>query len=217
MSDLSTDDLFADDLFTDSIEICPGMLLWKRFADTRALQPELASLLTVSPLRRMQTTRGFHMSVQTSNCGSLGWVSDRRGYRYTDTDPVTGKPWPDMPPAFRELATRAADLSGFPGFQPDSCLINHYEPGTQMGAHQDKDESDFDAPIVSVSMGINARFFVTGPERRGSSSAVDLSDGDVVVFGGPARRFYHGVRKLKQSEHPLFGAVRWNLTFRKAG
>ncbi len=206
------------DLFSaESVEICPGMILLRQYADSAELQSGLESVLAVSPLRRLQTTRGFYLSVQSSNCGQLGWVSDRQGYRYSELDPLTGKPWPSMPAVFRALAQRAAEAAGFAGFDPDGCLINHYEPGTQMGAHQDKDESDFGAPIVSVSMGIDARFFVTGPERRGRSRAVDLSDGDVVVFGGPARRYYHGVRKLKYSEHPRFGAVRWNLTFRKAG
>jgi len=206
------------DLFdTDSLEICPGMVLLRQFADTASLQPVLESLLAVSPLRRMQTTRGFYLSVQSSNCGQLGWVSDRRGYRYSELDPLTGQAWPDIPAAFRTLAQQAARSAGFAGFDPDGCLINQYVPGAQMGAHQDRDESDIDAPIVSVSMGIDARFFVTGSERRGRSTAVDLSDGDVVVFGGPARLHYHGVRKLKHSEHPRFGAVRWNLTFRKAG
>lgn len=157
------------------------------------------------------------MSVETSNCGSLGWVSDRRGYRYAEIDPLTGEPWPVMPELFKRIAEKAAMTAGFPKFRPDSCLINYYVPGTQMGAHQDKDEKDFSAPIVSVSMGIDARFFVLGPERRGTSTSVDLSDGDVVVFGGASRLFFHGVRKLKTASHEVFGASRWNLTFRKAG
>ena len=204
------------DLLSDCLEICPGMILLKDYADSAVLQPELESVLAAAPLRRMQTSRGFYMSVQTSNCGQAGWVSDRQGYRYTASDPLTGAPWPSMPVAFQALAERAAEVAGFTGFQPDACLVNHYQPGTQMGAHQDRDESDFAAPIVSVSLGIDARFFVMGSTRRGSSIPVDLSDGDVLVFGGPARKFYHGVRKLKFSEHPLFGPVRWNLTFRKA-
>lgn len=157
------------------------------------------------------------MSVETSNCGSLGWISDRKGYRYTPNDPLSGEPWPDIPEVLMIIAEQAALVAGYDGFRPDSCLINHYVPGTQMGAHQDKDEKDFDAPIVSVSLGIDARFFVLGAERRGTSKSVDLSDGDVVVFGGPSRLFFHGVRKLKASSHAVFGASRWNLTFRKAG
>ena len=188
-------DLFASDVE----EICPGMVLLREYVDTAALQPELEAVLAVSPLRRLQTSRGFYLSVQSSNCGQLGWVSDRQGYRYSPIDPLTGDPWPAMPAPFRALAQRAAKAAGFEKFEPDGCLVNYYLPGTQMGAHQDRDESDFGAPIVSVSMGIDARFFVTGPERLGRSRAVDLSDGDVLVFGGPARRYYHGVRKLKHS------------------
>jgi len=205
------------DLISDRIDVCAGMVVLLGYADTVTLHKALNRVLMDSPLRQMQTSRGFYMSVQTSNCGNLGWVSDRQGYRYTQVDPVTEKPWPAMPGEFSVLATEAAREAGFEGFYPDACLINHYKPGTQMGAHQDKDESDFSQPIVSVSLGIDARFFVVGPERRGKSIPIDLSDGDVVVFGGPARRHFHGVRKLKESVHPRFGSVRWNLTFRKAG
>ncbi len=206
-----------NDLFSDSIDICPGMVLLPGFADSRHLAPDLDRVLAAAPLRRMQTMCGFSLSVQTSNCGLLGWVSDRRGYRYESTDPHSGQPWPAMPESFVTLAATAAARAGYPGFDPDACLVNHYVPGTQMGAHQDRDEVDFNAPIVSVSLGIDARFFVIGPERRGTSIPVDLADGDVLVFGGPSRKYYHGVRKLKQAVHPQFGAVRWNLTFRKAG
>jgi len=196
------------DLFNDIIDICPGMYLLPGFADTRRLRVDLNTLLLQAPLRRMQTSRGFYMSVKTTNCGSWGWVSDRRGYRYSAEDPDTGKPWPAMPKSFVHLASLAAAEAGFAEFTPDACLINYYEPGTQMGAHQDKDESDFDQPIVSVSLGIEARFFVIGPERQGRSVPVDLSNGDVLVFGGPARKHYHGVRKLKPAIDPEFGAAR---------
>jgi len=204
------------ELFDDVVTICPGMFLLPGFADSRALDTDLRQLLSMAPLRRMQTMRGYEMSVQTTSCGYVGWISDRKGYRYSSCDPLTGNDWPTMPGSFESLASRAAHKAGFADFTPDTCLINCYEPGTQMGAHQDKDEVDFDQPIVSVSLGIDARFFVVGPERTGKSTPIDLSDGDVVVFGGPARRFYHGVRKLKASTHSHFGSVRWNLTFRKA-
>ena len=207
----------SDDLFTNPYALCPGMIHLPRFVDTRPLATIIDTVLSVSPLRHMQTQRGHQMSVETSNCGSLGWISDRRGYRYVDKDPLTGGSWPAMPEEFLNLAAEAAVAAGYPEFRPDSCLINHYVPGTQMGAHQDKDEKDFSSPIVSVSMGIEARFFVLGPERRGASTSVDLLDGDVVVFGGPSRLFFHGVRKLKESSHEVYGASRWNLTFRKAG
>lgn len=204
------------ELFDDVVTICPGMVLLPGFADSQALDVDIQAIREVSPLRRMQTMRGFLMSVQTTSCGQVGWVADRQGYRYEALDPLTGNAWPAMPLSFLKLSSSAAHRAGFADFVPDSCLINHYEPGTQMGAHQDKDEVDFDSPIVSVSLGIGARFFVVGPERKGKSTAVDLSDGDVVVFGGPARQYYHGVRKLKPANHPHFGPVRWNLTFRKA-
>lgn len=193
------------------------MFLLRGFADSQQLMPELIDVLSQAPLRHMQTSRGYQMSVKTSNCGTLGWISDRRGYRYSETNPVNGLTWPVMPTCFLELATNAAQSAGFGDFVPDACLINQYVPGTQMGAHQDRDEADFAFPIVSVSIGIDARFFVIGAQRKGKSISVDLSDGDVIVFGGPARKFYHGVRKLKVSSHPVFGAVRWNLTFRRAG
>lgn len=205
-----------EDLFTQRFDIVPGMVLLKSFANSSTLLESLDQVLAYSPLRQMETTRGLKMSVHTSNCGVLGWVSDKRGYRYVERDPLSGKPWMDIPETFNSLAQNAAAAAGFSSFKPDACLINRYVPGNQMGAHQDKDEQDFTQPIVSVSLGIDARFFVIGPERRGKSIAVDLADGDVVVFGGPARRHYHGVRKLKESSHPVLGAVRWNLTFRKA-
>lgn len=156
------------------------------------------------------------MSVAMTNCGEVGWTSDRRGYRYSRTDPLTGLPWPAMPASLKKLASAAAHIVGFESFEPDVCLINQYKPGAQMSAHQDRNERSFEHPIVSVSLGITARFFVLGEEKRGASKSVDLVDGDVIVFGGQARRFYHGVRKLKASTHPTIGDVRWNLTFRVA-
>lgn len=204
------------DLLSNSIEVCPDMWVLREFADTQSLGVNLAKVVDHAPLRQMQTSRGFYMSVKTTNCGEWGWVSDRQGYRYCASDPLTGKAWPAMPGVFTKLATEAAETVGFGSFRPDACLINQYEPGTQMGAHQDKDEADFSHPIVSVSLGIDARFFVTGSRREGKSIPVDLSNGDVLVFGGVARQYFHGVRKLKQSVHPQFGPVRWNLTFRRA-
>lgn len=205
-----------NDLFSSVDEVVPGMIFLPGFVDTLSLKGELDAVLQRSPLRHMQTSRGFQMSVKTSNCGSMGWISDRKGYRYSETDPVTGLAWPAMPSGFLNLAKNAAEAAGYPAFLPDVCLMNFYEPGTQMGAHQDRDEASFEHPIVSVSLGIAARFFVIGPERRGKSIAVDLADGDVIVFGGESRKYYHGVRKIKQATHPVFGPARWNLTFRRA-
>lgn len=205
-----------NDLFSDVSPVLPGVHLLKGFADSSVLQPLLDEVVGVAPLRQMETSRGFKMSVSQTNCGQLGWVSDRQGYRYVADDPLTGRPWPDMPDAFLTLAAEAAESAAFVDFCPDACLINRYSPGTQMGAHQDRDERDFAQPIVSVSLGIPARFFIIGAERRGNSTAIDLEDGDVVVFGGPARRYYHGVRKLKDATDSQFGSYRWNLTFRRA-
>lgn len=203
-------------LLTEPVEIVTGMWLLPGFAPADQLQLDIDRVIELAPLRHMQTQRGHSMSVGMTNCGDVGWTSDRRGYRYSPSDPVTGEPWPAMPPSFKTLATAAADAAGFPEFHPDACLVNQYKPGAQMGAHQDRNERDFNQPIVSVSLGITARFFVLGEERKGASTSVDLHDGDVVVFGGVARRYFHGVRKLKAGTHPRTGDTRWNLTFRVA-
>jgi alkylated DNA repair protein (DNA oxidative demethylase) len=170
-----------------------------------------------SPFRNMITPGGFRMSVAMSNCGPLGWVTDRTGYRYSGIDPETNSSWPEMPPAFRILAESAANEAGFPNFVPDACLINRYEPGTKLSLHQDKDEHDFTQPIVSVSLGLPATFLFGGLERRDKVVRIPLVHGDVVVWGGPARLRYHGVGPLGEGEHSRLGRVRYNLTFRKAG
>ncbi len=170
-----------------------------------------------SPFRNMITPGGFRMSVAMSNCGPLGWVTDRTGYRYSGIDPETNRAWPEMPQAFRKLAESAANEAGFPNFVPDACLINRYEPGTKLSLHQDKDERDFAQPIVSVSLGLPATFLFGGLERRGKVVRIPLVHGDVVVWGGSARLRYHGVAPLEEGDHPQLGRVRFNLTFRKAG
>jgi alkylated DNA repair protein (DNA oxidative demethylase) len=196
-----------------------GTAVFAEFALDR--EAELLSSLTLvvdkSPFRNMITPRGFRMSVAMSNCGALGWVTDRTGYRYSEIDPETNHPWPEMPRAFRKLAESAANEAGFPNFVPDSCLINRYEPGTKLSLHQDKDERDFTQPIVSVSLGLPATFLFGGLERADKVVRIPLVHGDVVVWGGPARLRYHGVSPLQEGEHPLLGRVRYNLTFRKAG
>lgn len=203
-------------LFSEPNCIAPGVWLLPGFAPSAELYREIEQITAKAPLRHMQTSRGFSLSVAMTNCGEVGWTSDRRGYRYSETDPQTGERWPAMPALFLDIATAAADTAGFADFIPDACLINQYKPGAQMGAHQDSNERCFDSPIVSVSLGIPARFFMQGENKDGKSQAIDLHDGDVIVFGGVARRHYHGVRKLKPATHPLFGEVRWNLTFRMA-
>ena len=156
------------------------------------------------------------MSVAMTNCGAAGWVTDRRGYRYDPIDPLTGQPWPPMPAVFMELAQEAAGAAGFADFAPNACLINRYEPGTRLSLHQDRDERDFSAPIVSVSLGLPAVFLFGGAQRSDRPQRVLLRHADVVVWGGPARLNFHGVMPLKEGEHPLLGRRRLNLTLRKA-
>jgi alkylated DNA repair protein (DNA oxidative demethylase) len=151
-----------------------------------------------------------------TTCGAVGWITDRKGYRYSPVDPLSGKPWPTMPASFRALAVGAATEAGYVGFQPDSCLINRYEPGTKLSLHQDQDEQDFNQPIVSVSLGLKATFLFGGAERRDSAAKFALQHGDVAVWGGPSRLFFHGVATLKDGEHPELGRKRINLTFRRA-
>lgn len=177
----------------------------------------LAAIETAAPFRHVQTPGGYSMSVAMTNCGALGWASDRHGYRYAPVDALTGLPWPAMPEAFLRLAQAAATEAGFAGFQPDACLINRYAPGSKLSLHQDKDEQDFSAPIVSVSLGIPAVFQFGGLKRSDKTQRVPLLHGDAVVWGGVDRLRYHGVLTVKAATHALLGAHRINLTFRKAG
>ena len=176
----------------------------------------LREIIAQAPFRRMFTPGGHQMSVAMTNCGNAGWVTDHSGYRYDGIDPNSGKPWPAMPAVFRELAAQAAAAGGFEGFAPDACLINRYTPGARMSLHQDKDEQDFAAPIVSVSLGLPAIFLFGGPKRADKPNRYRLEHGDVVVWGGPSRLFFHGVAPLADGEHALMGRQRINLTFRKA-
>jgi alkylated DNA repair protein (DNA oxidative demethylase) len=176
----------------------------------------LRGIVVQAPFRRMFTPGGHQMSVAMTNCGNTGWVTDHSGYRYDGIDPNSGQPWPAMPAAFRQLAEQAAVEGGFEGFAPDACLINRYTPGARMSLHQDKDEQDFLAPIVSVSLGLPATFLFGGLKRADKPVRYRLEHGDVVVWGGPSRLFFHGVAPLADGEHALMGRQRINLTFRKA-
>jgi DNA oxidative demethylase len=200
-------------------ELAPGAVVLRGFAlqNEAVLLKALQDVVTVAPFRHMVTPGGFRMSVGMTNCGLLGWVTDRTGYRYDRTDPVSGKYWPPMPACFVELAKGASEEAGFAGFLPDACLINRYEPGARLSLHQDKNERDFSQPIVSISLGIPAVFLFGGMERAEKSRRVPVLHGDVVVWGGVARLRYHGVLPLKAGDHPSLGACRVNLTFRKAG
>ena len=176
----------------------------------------LREIVAQAPFRRMHTPGGHQMSVAMTNCGQLGWITDRSGYRYDGNDPETGQPWPAMPAAFLQLAIEAAATAGFKDFMPDACLINRYEPGARMSLHQDRDEQDFDAPIVSVSLGLPAIFLFGGLERSEKPRRFRLEHGDVVVWGGPSRLVFHGVAPLVDGEHSLLGRQRINFTFRRA-
>lgn len=181
------------------------------------LLPALEAVLAAAPFRQMITPGGFTMSVALSSCGTWGWTTDRSGYRYTREDPQTGQPWPSMPEVFLELAQAAARDAGFDGFVPDSCLINRYVPGAKMSLHQDKDEKSYDAPIVSVSLGLPAMFLFGGFVRSDKSQRVPLLHGDIVVWGGVDRLRYHGVLPIKDGQHSILGEQRINFTFRRAG
>ena len=196
----------------------PGTAILERFAlqYEAFIQNALLEIAGQSPFRHMTTPGGFRMSVAMTNCGALGWVTDRKGYRYDSLDPDTGSPWPAMPALFLKLAQRSASEAGFPEFVPEGCLINRYEPGAKLSLHQDKDERDFSAPIVSVSLGLPAVFLFGGMHRSDRPRRMRLESGDVVVWGGPARLVYHGVAPLADGEHSLTGRCRINLTFRKA-
>ena len=177
----------------------------------------LTAIEQVSPFRHMVTPGGFTMSVALTNCGALGWTTDGRGYRYTRVDPESDRPWPAMPDTFARLAEDAARAAGFEEFSADACLINRYLPGARLTLHQDRDERDYSAPIVSVSLGVAATFLFGGHKRTDSAAKVPLSHGDVVVWGAEDRLRYHGVMPLKDDPHPLLGSRRINVTFRKAG
>jgi DNA oxidative demethylase len=210
------DEVESDDARRD-VELAPRALLLAGFARPReaALIAEVRAITERAPFRHLITPGGYRMSVAMTNCGRVGWVSDYRGYRYDAIDPDTGSPWPAMPDVFSALARDAANKAGFMDFRPDACLINRYEPGAKLSLHQDKDELDLDAPIVSVSLGLLAIFQFGGLQRSDRPDRHRLKHGDVVVWGGPSRLAFHGVLPLADGEHPLLGRQRINLTFRK--
>jgi DNA oxidative demethylase len=182
----------------------------------RVLLDALADIERDAPFRTMVTPGGWPMSVAMSNCGDVGWVTDRSGYRYDPIDPLTGRHWPAMPRLLSDLATRAAAAAGFAGFVPDACLINRYQPGARLSLHQDRNERDLVSPIVSVSLGVPAIFLWGGQARAARSRRLPLVHGDVVVWGGPARMTFHGVQPLPEGYHALTGNIRYNLTLRRA-
>ncbi|KKN09716.1 hypothetical protein LCGC14_1043830 [marine sediment metagenome] len=210
-------DLFADQPIEITTEpLAEGACVLRQFASAHAqnLLNGIRHITTTAPLRHMKTPGGHSMSVAMSCCGTWGWVTDARGYRYQAQDPCTAEPWPAMPSDFSELASSAARAAGYTDFAPDSCLINCYEPGAKMGLHQDKNEKDLSQPIVSVSLGLPQVFQFGGLSRNERPSNIPLGHGDVVVWGGASRLSYHGVLPLKAGTHPLTGVCRYNLTFR---
>jgi DNA oxidative demethylase len=208
--------LFEED--TREVQLAPGAMLLRGFA--RPFEASCVSALVqvgeAAPFRHMVTPGGHRMSIAMTNCGTAGWVTDRTGYRYVSHDPQTGRRWPAMPDVFPDLAGQAAARAGFPGFVPDACLLNRYEPGARLSLHQDKNERDFAAPIVSVSLGLPAVFLLGGLRRSDRTLRVPLAHSDVVVWGGPSRLRYHGVLPLEAGHHGLLGPVRINLTLRRA-
>jgi len=198
--------------------IVPGARVLRGFAldKVAALMPAIERIQAAAPFRHLTTPGGFRMSVAMTNCGAMGWISDSHGYRYEACDPLSGRRWPPMPAVFLELAQAAAQAGGFPEFEPNACLVNRYEPGARLTLHQDRDERDYGAPIVSVSLGLPAVFLFGGDARNERVRRIPLQHGDVVVWGGPARLHHHGVLALKDGHHELLGAQRLNLTFRRA-
>jgi alkylated DNA repair protein (DNA oxidative demethylase) len=194
-----------------------GFDLWPGRLDPaaqRALLAETLLRLEGAPLYRAVTTGGKTMSVQNSNFGPLGWVSDAAGYRYQPTHPVTGRPWPDIPPALLALWADLAD----PDHPPDACLVNLYRDGARLGLHQDRDETDFRWPVLSVSLGDIAVFRLGGQRRNEPTRSLRLSSGDVCRLAGEARLAFHGVdRTLAGSSTLIPDGGRINLTLRRSG
>lgn len=214
-----TDDLFGEPVRRDHEVLGPGAALLHGFtlAEADAVLKAIQAITAAAPLRHLITPGGFRMSVAITNCGPLGWISDRKGYRYSALDPETGQPWPTMPDTLLALAQSAAAEAGYAPFTPDACLINRYVPGARMTLHQDRNEKDFSHPIVSVSLGLPAVFQLGGMQRSDKSLRVPLQHGDVLVWGGASRLRFHGVLPLKSGWHEVLGEQRINLTFRCAG
>lgn len=196
--------------------LAPGATVLRGLALPHAagLLADVERVAAAAPFRHLVTPGGFRMSVAMTNCGALGWVSDRSGYRYSAVDPESGRRWPAMPSSFLRLATLAAERAGFGPLHPEACLVNRYVPGARLTLHQDKDELELSAPIVSVSLGLPAVFLFGGLTRKERPRPIAVRHGDVVVWGGPSRLRFHGVRALAEGWHPATGGCRLNLTFR---
>ena len=210
------DTVHDGDTWTETI--CTDALVLRQFAASN--MPEIvtavAQVIKQSPFRHMQTAGGYTMSAALSSCGKVGWVSDHAGYRYSTIDPQTGLPWPEMPKALYNFAQKAAAEAGYEHFQPDACLINQYTVGAKMSLHQDSNEKNFNAPVVSISLGLPATFLFGGLQRSDKTTKVPLTHGDVVVWGGESRLNFHGINPIKAGCHPRLGERRINITFRVA-
>ncbi|KZE28213.1 alpha-ketoglutarate-dependent dioxygenase AlkB [Chelatococcus daeguensis] len=201
---------------TQALELRPGVLHWPGYLDRPAQEALAAALREVAREAPFYTPRmprtGKPFSVRMTNCGPLGWVSDETGYRYQPAHPETGRPWPRIPAALME-AWQA--LAGYP-HPPEACLVNFYGPGARMGLHQDRDEEDFDAPVLSLSLGDTALFRIGGTDRRDPTVSLRLASGDALLFGGPARLAFHGIDRIMPGTSTLLREPgRINLTLRR--
>ncbi len=199
-----------------AIEIASGVDYFPGFLDRvaqEALRDEVRAILVAAPPFRPRMPRtGKPFSVSMSNCGALGWVSDERGYRYQPVHPATGKSWPPMPARLMEIWTRLAPDAPL----PEACLINVYGATAKMGLHQDRDEEELGAPVVSLSLGDAALFRLGGVERSARTRSLRLQSGDAITFGGPARLVFHGIdRIIPGSSSLLSEGGRINLTLRR--
>jgi alkylated DNA repair protein (DNA oxidative demethylase) len=196
--------------------LAPGVLLWREYfarAAQQALLDEIIGRSAEAPLYRpVMPKSGKAFSVEETNFGSLGWVSDVDGYRYASLHPGKKEPWPAIPAVLLELWSVIAEYPA----QPECCLVNRYRDGAKMGLHQDRDEAATDAPVISVSLGDDALFRFGGDTRKGSTQSVMLSSGDVLRFGGAARLMFHGIdRVVANSSRLVPGGGRLNLTLRR--
>lgn len=208
------------DIFSSSSEqlmvtLQKNVYLFRGYANHKSLVNEIKDIIDQAPFRFMHTPGGKRLNISMTNCGDLGWISEPSGYRYVKHDPTSKQPWPEMPQSFKKLAKQVAQLAGFDDFKPNACLINHYQQGQELTSHQDKNEPDLSQPIVSVSLGMSARFQIYGDARNNKPQEIELYDGDVMVWGRTARLIYHGVKTNRGIPHPQLGLHRINLTMRK--
>jgi alkylated DNA repair protein (DNA oxidative demethylase) len=203
------------------LELAPGCRYVPGFLDLNAQVALVEALRAVADAAPFFTPRmprtGKPFSVEMTDCGPLGWVSDKEGgYRYQATHPETGKPWPPMPQILLDAWKR---LAAYP-HPPEACLVNYYKPKAKMGLHRDEDEEDFDAPVLSLSLGDTAVFRIGGRERKAPTRSVKLASGDAVVLGGTSRLAYHGIDRILAGSSTLLAGWlpeggRINLTLRR--